>query len=97
AALHVGALALTAREIDVAVIGGVAYNLVPEYFVSLSLLGALSATGSFPFDDRADGFVPSEGAGAVVLKRLEDAEAARDRVLAVVAGIGHSSDGRGTS
>jgi enediyne polyketide synthase len=97
AAVHAGALALYTHQADVVVAGGVAWNLVPEYYVALSALGLLSARGSFPFDDRADGFVPGEGAGAVVLKRLEDAEAARDRILAVVAGIGASSDGRGHS
>ena len=97
AAVHAGALSLLHGEADVVLAGGVAWNLLPEYFVALCALGALSARGSFPFDDRADGFIPAEGAGAVVLKRLEDAEAARDRILGVIAGIGFSSDGRGHS
>src|SRR5690606_12520532 len=96
-AIHSAALSLWSREADVVLAGGVAFNLVPEYYVALSALGALSARGSFPFDARADGFIPGEGAGMVVLKRLEDAEAARDRVLAVISGIGFSSDGSGHS
>jgi acyl transferase domain-containing protein/NAD(P)-dependent dehydrogenase (short-subunit alcohol dehydrogenase family) len=97
AALHAGMLALATREVDVVLAGGVAFNLVPEYSAALAVLGFLSPRGTFPFDDRADGFVPAEGAGAVVLKRLEDAEAAKDRIIAVISGIGFSSDGRGTT
>ncbi|EPX64881.1 hypothetical protein D187_000303 [Cystobacter fuscus DSM 2262] len=97
AALHAGMLALSNRDVDVVVAGGVAFNLVPEYAAALAALGILSPRGTFPFDDRADGFVPAEGAGAVVIKRLEDAEAQKDRIIAVISGIGFSSDGRGTS
>lgn len=96
-AVHAGALSLVLGEADVVIAGGVAYNLLPEYYVALCALNVVCARGSFPFDDRADGFVPAEGAGAVVLKRLEAAEAARDKILAVISGIGSSSDGRGTS
>ncbi|WNG44598.1 SDR family NAD(P)-dependent oxidoreductase [Archangium minus] len=97
AALHAAMLSLANRDTDVAVVGGVAFNLVPEYAAALAVLGILSPRGTFPFDDRADGFVPAEGAGAVVIKRLEDAEAQKDRIIAVISGIGFSSDGRGTS
>jgi acyl transferase domain-containing protein/NAD(P)-dependent dehydrogenase (short-subunit alcohol dehydrogenase family) len=97
AAVHAGMLALANRDADVVVAGGVAFNLVPEYAAALAVLGLLSPRGTFPFDDRADGFVPAEGAGAVVIKRLEDAEAAKDRIISVIAGIGFSSDGRGTT
>lgn len=97
AAMHAGLMALANRDADVVVAGGVAYNLFPEYAAALAVLGFLSPRGTFPFDDRADGFVPAEGSGAVVIKRLEDAEAQKDRILAVISGIGFSSDGRGTS
>ncbi len=97
AAVHAALLSLAQHEADVVVAGGVAFNLVPEYAAALAVLGIASPRGTFPFDDRADGFVPAEGAGAVVIKRLEDAEAAKDPIVAVIAGIGFSSDGRGTS
>lgn len=48
-----------------------------------------------PLDRHSAGLVSSEGAGMVVLKRLEDAERDGDRILAVVGGIGLSNDGRG--
>ncbi|MEM6963360.1 MAG: beta-ketoacyl synthase N-terminal-like domain-containing protein [Bacteroidota bacterium] len=48
-----------------------------------------------PMDSNSAGLVSSEGAGMVVLKRLEDAEADNDNILAVIGGIGLSNDGRG--
>lgn len=64
--------------------------------IGFSALQALSPTGrSRPFHREADGLVPTEGAAFVVLKRLTDAQAAGDRVLGVIRGIGLSNDGRG--
>ena len=97
AALRVGAESLLLGDADVAIAGGIAYNLLPEYYVTLILLGAISPRGVWPFHRGADGMVPAEGAAAVVLKRLADARAAGDRIYAVVRGHGSSSDGRGLS
>ena len=58
-------------------------------------IGALSATGTRPFDAGADGFVMGEGAAIFVLKRLADAERAGDRIYAVLLGLAGSSDGKG--
>ena len=60
---------------------------MPETPISYSKWGMLSPTGRCnPFDAGADGFVRGEGAGVVVLKRLSDAEADGDEVLAVIRG-----------
>lgn len=48
-----------------------------------------------PFDRESAGLVSSEGAGMVLLKRLEDAERDGDDILGVIGGIGLSNDGRG--
>jgi acyl transferase domain-containing protein len=54
----------------------------------------LSPTGRcHTFDDRADGFVPSEGVAAVVLKRLADALQAGDNIHAVIRGSALNQDG----
>lgn len=97
AALRMGAESLLLGESDVVLAGGVAANLLPEYYIALSMLGFLSPDGAPPFDAASDGFVPAEGAGVVVLKRLGDAVAAGDHIYAVVRGVGCSSDGRGTA
>ncbi len=58
-------------------------------------IGALSATGTRPFDAGADGFVMGEGAALFVLKRLADAERDVDKIYAVLLGVAGSSDGEG--
>ncbi|WP_261859215.1 hotdog fold thioesterase [Photobacterium sanguinicancri] len=50
---------------------------------------------SVPFDSNSKGLFAGEGAGVLVLKRLEDAERDGDHIYAVVSGIGLSNDGRG--
>jgi acyl transferase domain-containing protein/NAD(P)-dependent dehydrogenase (short-subunit alcohol dehydrogenase family)/acyl carrier protein len=86
---------LTENEFDVAVTGGIDRNMGAPTFVKFCKIGALSATGSRPFAEGADGFVMGEGAATFVLKRLTDAERAGDRIYAVIRGMGGSSDGRG--
>lgn len=85
---------LQARRADVAVAGAVnaADNLILHQ--GFAALGALSPTGrSRPLVEGADGLVPSEGAGAIVLKRLADV-APGERVHGVIRAIGLSNDGR---
>ena len=86
---------LASRQYDVAVSGGVDRNMGVTSFVKFCKIGALSATGTRPFDAGADGFVMGEGAAIFVMKRLSDAERAGDRVYAVLLGMAGSSDGKG--
>jgi acyl transferase domain-containing protein/3-hydroxymyristoyl/3-hydroxydecanoyl-(acyl carrier protein) dehydratase len=86
---------LHAREADVMIAGGV--NRADDLFLhtGFTALQALSRTGhSRPFNREADGLLPAEGAGCVVLERLADAEAAGRRVLGIIRGVGLSNDGR---
>ncbi|MTI85599.1 MAG: type I polyketide synthase [Firmicutes bacterium] len=56
-------------------------------------LNALSPTGiCSPFDARGNGLVVGEGAGIVVLKRLDDALRDGDHIYALIRGIGLSND-----
>ncbi|WP_423213348.1 beta-ketoacyl synthase N-terminal-like domain-containing protein [Shewanella maritima] len=50
---------------------------------------------SAPFDQNSKGLFAGEGAGVLVLKRLEDAERDGDKIYALVSGIGLSNDGKG--
>ncbi|HEU4535513.1 MAG TPA: beta-ketoacyl synthase N-terminal-like domain-containing protein, partial [Polyangiaceae bacterium] len=94
-ALHLACRSLAERECDLALVGGANALLSPEAMVALSKLRAMSPTGLCrPFDAAADGYVRGEGCGVVALKRLSDAEAANDRVLAVIRGTALNNDGR---
>ncbi len=95
AALESAVGLLRKRACDAVITGGVDRNMGPTSFVKFSKIGALSATGSRPFGEGADGFVMGEGCAVFLLRRLADAERDGDRVYAVVRGIGGSSDGRG--
>ena len=86
---------LQAGDFDAVVTGGVDRNMDAAGFVKFCKIGALSATGTRPFDAGADGFVMGEGAALFVLKRLADAERDGDRIYAVLLGIAGASDGRG--
>ncbi len=95
-ALDLGARALVGRRADLALVGAVYIEADVDFPLVFSRLGVLSRSGaSRPFSAGADGLVPGEGVGVVVMKRLADAERDGDRVYAVVKGVGIASDGRG--
>ena len=94
-AVHMACQSLRDRECDVAVVGAVNAILSPEMTISLSKFGFLAPDGRCKtFDASADGFVRSEGGGALVLKRLGQALADGDPVLAVIRGSAVNQDGR---
>lgn len=65
--------------------------------MGFSQLRALSPNGlAAPFDARGNGLVVGEGAGMFVLKRLQDALRAKDRIYAVIEGLGLSNDTDGS-
>jgi amino acid adenylation domain-containing protein len=86
---------LRGGQCDMVVAGGVETGMDAGSYVLFAKLSALSATGSYPFDERADGFVMGEGCGALVLKRHADAIRDGDSVYALIRGVGLSSDGTG--
>ncbi|MER7715346.1 acyltransferase domain-containing protein [Streptomyces flaveolus] len=95
-AVHLARLGLLAGECDVAVAAGVNAILTDADAVAYARSGMLAADGRCKFADAdADGFVRSEGAGAVLLKRLADAVRDGDEVLAVIRGSAAVNDGRG--
>ncbi|MGF6903704.1 acyl transferase domain-containing protein/NAD(P)H-dependent flavin oxidoreductase YrpB (nitropropane dioxygenase family)/NAD(P)-dependent dehydrogenase (short-subunit alcohol dehydrogenase family)/acyl carrier protein [Paraburkholderia sp. GAS348] len=98
AALDAGIRQLRNHDADVALVGGVDGTNSPIGYMCFAQTHALSPRGrSRPFDETADGIAISEGVGAVVLKRVSDAERDGDRIYAVIRGIGSSSDGRNRS
>ena len=94
-ATHLACQALSKYEIDMALVGGVTLYLIPESYVGMCEAGMLSPEGQCKtFDNSADGFVPGEGVGAIVLKRLRDAESNRDAIYGVIIGSGINQDGK---
>ncbi|MER0107020.1 beta-ketoacyl synthase N-terminal-like domain-containing protein [Corynebacterium sp. KPL2895] len=79
---------------DVALAGGVNILAAPHASTAFSELGVTSPTSAIhAFSDDADGIVRADAAGVLVLKRLEDAEADGDEILAVLKGSAVNSDG----
>ncbi len=84
---------LQAGRADAMLTGGLSRPDCLYTQMGFAQLFALSPSGHCsPFDAKADGLVVGEGAGIIVLKRLDDAVAAGDRIYAVVRGIGLSND-----
>ncbi len=95
AAMSAAVQGLVMGQYDAVVTGGVDRNMGVNAYVKFCKIGALSATGTRPFDGGADGFVMGEGASLFVLKRLADAERDGDRIYSVLLGLAGSSDGKG--
>ncbi|HXH41802.1 MAG TPA: polyketide synthase, partial [Thermoanaerobaculia bacterium] len=86
---------LNAGGSDVALAGGVYVMAGPSMHIMTAQAGMLSPEGKcFTFDQRADGFVPGEGVGVVMLKRLADAERDGDVIYGVIEGWGINQDGK---
>ncbi|MBB5953774.1 acyl transferase domain-containing protein/acyl carrier protein [Saccharothrix tamanrassetensis] len=93
-ALQTACRSLLAGESELAVAGGVEVLLDEHVYLDLSAARALSPTGRCrTFDERADGFVPAEGCGVVLLKPLAAAIADGDRVHAVIEAVSVNNDG----
>jgi acyl transferase domain-containing protein/acyl carrier protein/SAM-dependent methyltransferase len=94
-AIHLACQGLWARETDMAMAGGVFLQPTPGFYQVANRAGMLSSDGKcYSFDARANGFVPGEGVGVVVLKRLRDALMDRDHIHGVIAGSGINQDGK---
>ncbi len=94
-AIHLACSGLLSGEVDLALAGGVTLYLSEKAWQEMDHAGMLAADGRCKaFDQSADGFVPGEGVGVVVLKRLDDALACGDPIRAVILGTGVNQDGR---
>ncbi|MER6030050.1 SDR family NAD(P)-dependent oxidoreductase, partial [Streptomyces sp. NPDC001851] len=93
-AVHLACESLRSGEAETAIAAGVNLNILAEHTVTEERFGGLSPDGeSYAFDARANGFVPGEGGGAVILKPLDRALADGDRVYGVIRGSAVNSDG----
>jgi enediyne polyketide synthase len=95
-AVATAATGLTNKDLNLAIAGGVDISLDPFELVGFAKTGALTKDDMTVYDRRASGFIPGEGCGFVVLKRLDDARRDKDYIYALLHGWAISSDGRGT-
>ncbi|WP_158945017.1 SDR family NAD(P)-dependent oxidoreductase [Granulicella sp. S190] len=93
-AMHLACQSLWRGEIDLALAGGVSMECTPDFYIAANRAGMLSPSGRCrTFDNRADGFVPGEGCGVLVLKRLSRALADRDHIHGTIRASGVNQDG----
>lgn len=94
-AVHQACQSIKNGEAEIALAGGVNLILHPENTIYFCKTNALSPSGHCrTFDDSADGYVRSEGAGVLVLKRLSHALNDGDEIQAVIRGSAINHDGR---
>ena len=99
-AASLAAIDLAVKELEegaseMVIVGGADTMQNPFAYLCFSKTHALSPRGRcHTFDDSSDGISISEGVGAIILKRLCDAERDGDRIYAVIKGVGGSSDGK---
>jgi acyl transferase domain-containing protein len=94
AAVHLACQSLHSGDSDMAIAGGVDVLLDEKTYLFLSAAHALSPDGRCrTFDEKANGFVPGEGVGCVLLKPLAQAMADGDHVYAVIDGSAINNDG----
>jgi iterative type I PKS product template protein len=97
-AIHLACMSLLSRDIDMAIAGATNVLSDPHSFTLLSKAGVLSDTGNCKtYRDDADGYCRADFSGALVLKRLEDAIAQNDNILAVVASSARNHSGNSPS
>lgn len=97
-ALHLARRAIEAGDCDCALAGAVNLSLHPSKYLMLDGLKVLSPQGvERPFDESADGYVPSEGVGTVLLKRYSQALRDGDQILGLLRGshVNHAGQGAG--
>lgn len=93
-AVHLACQSLRNGECQKALAGGVNLILSPENTIALSKAKMMAANGRCKtFDAEADGIVRGEGCGILVLKRLSDAVADGDNILALIRGSAVNQDG----
>lgn len=97
-ALHYACMSLHVGESDAAIVGGVNLLTNPYKYLELKNRNMLSPTGQcHAFGKNADGYVPSEGCIALVIKRLDDAQKDNDSIYGIIksTAIGHDAKTNG--
>lgn len=93
-AIHMACQSVLNGECDMALAGGVSISLLRKMGYLYQEGGISSPDGHCrAFDARGQGIVGGNGVGVIAIKRLEDALAERDNILAVIKGSAINNDG----
>jgi acyl transferase domain-containing protein len=93
-AVHSACQSLRSGESNLAIAGGVSLMLSPDMTITFSQARMMAPDGRCKtFDSSANGYVRGEGCGIVLLKRLPDAIADNDRIVAIIRGSAVNHDG----
>ncbi|MGA3758681.1 SDR family NAD(P)-dependent oxidoreductase [Bacillus velezensis] len=96
-AVHQACQAIMSGDCEMALAGGVNLSLHPQKYMFLSQSHFLSSEGKCrSFGEGGDGYVPGEGAGAVLLKPLKKAIADNDHIYGVIKGSATNHGGKTT-
>ncbi|EAD7632592.1 SDR family NAD(P)-dependent oxidoreductase [Listeria monocytogenes] len=95
-AAHIAVKTLREKEIDTAIVGGIALGLFPRQGSTIDQYSDVETSKPFlkVFDAQSEGTIFGEGAGIVVLKRLKDAIADNDNIHSIIRGSMINSDGK---
>jgi 3-oxoacyl-[acyl-carrier-protein] synthase II len=98
-AIGLGFRAIVHGEAEAMLVGGADAGISPSLMASLDNLGAIATTwndqphkASRPFEKRRNGFVTSEGSGALILEELNHAKLRGARIYAEILGYGSTCD-----
>ncbi|MEA2840326.1 MAG: phthiocerol/phenolphthiocerol synthesis type-I polyketide synthase [Methylobacteriaceae bacterium] len=96
-ALNEAVAAIESGRVDTAIVAGVNVLASPYGFISFSQASMLSRTGRCQaFSAKADGYVRAEGGGVLILRKLDAARSAENRIHGLIVGSDVNSDGRTT-
>lgn len=94
-AIHLGCKSILSGESEMVIAGGAFINVTPRFYILCSNAGMLSPNGvCSAFDDQANGFVPGEGVGVLILKSLKAAQRDGDHIYGVIKGSEINQDGK---
>ncbi len=97
-AIHHALSALYDGSCEMAIAGGVNTLVVPEGHIAYDKAGALSKEGRCKtFSAHADGFVPGEGSGILILKKLNAAVRDRDHIWGLISSSSVNHGGHASS
>jgi acyl transferase domain-containing protein/acyl carrier protein/NAD(P)-dependent dehydrogenase (short-subunit alcohol dehydrogenase family) len=93
--IYMACQALKEKQINAALAGGVNVSVHPNKYLLLSQGQFISSKGHCEsFGEGGDGYIPGEGVGVLVLKRLADAKRDNDNIYAVIKGAAINHGGR---